>query len=234
VRLKRGPTLPYRRLAGVEPCPKGWLVIPGKLQGVSMFPEPPGVVASFLEILDSTPAFEVIALHCPIGLLSDRHPGGRRCDEEARRLLGPRRGAGIISPPSSTSVETGNVDGLSAVARSLLPRIRDVYRDIASYHQRTVFEVHPELGFYQLNNDRPLRFAKASEDGLAERLALLQPRMPGLEQLLNRRPKRVSVPTLLDGCVDLWTARRIAARAIVRIPQDPEWGADGLKMELVR
>jgi predicted RNase H-like nuclease len=58
--------------------------------------------------------------------------------------------------------------------------------------------------------------------------------MPGLEQLLNRRPKRVSVPTLLDGCVDLWTARRIAARAIVRIPQDPEWGADGLKMELVR
>ncbi|MCA1846927.1 MAG: hypothetical protein LC792_27775, partial [Actinobacteria bacterium] len=47
-------------------------------------------------------------------------------------------------------------------------------------------------------------------------------------------PAGVSLPTLLDACVDLWTARRIAARAVARLPEVPEWNEDGLRMELVR
>jgi predicted RNase H-like nuclease len=39
---------------------------------------------------------------------------------------------------------------------------------------------------------------------------------------------------VLDACVDLWTARRIAARAVSRLPEVPEWNDDGLRMELVR
>lgn len=35
-------------------------------------------------------------------------------------------------------------------------------------------------------------------------------------------------------CVGLWTARRIAARAVSRLPENPEWNEDGLRMELVR
>ena len=42
--LRKGAPVPYRPLAGVEPCPGGWLVVPGKLQGVSLFPEPPQVI----------------------------------------------------------------------------------------------------------------------------------------------------------------------------------------------
>jgi len=43
-RLKRGAPLPYKLLAGVEPCPDGWLVVTGKLQGVTLFPEPAQVL----------------------------------------------------------------------------------------------------------------------------------------------------------------------------------------------
>ena len=39
---------------------------------------------------------------------------------------------------------------------------------------------------------------------------------------------------LLDVAAFVWTARRIFARAAIRIPQDPEWDEQGLRMEIVR
>jgi predicted RNase H-like nuclease len=232
--LRRGAPLPYRPLAGVEPCPGGWLVVSGKLQGVSLFPEPPQVVASIIDVLDSRPPYEIIALHAPIGLPGQPTPGGRDCDRQARKLLGTRRGAAVTAPPSRSVAYDVSGAGLSAIVRAQLARIREVQRDVASYHQRTVFEVHPELGFFQLNEDAPLRYGKRTHLGIDERLALLQARMPGLERVLDNVPAGVRLPTVLDACVDLWTARRIAARAIARLPEVPEWNEDGLRMELVR
>ena len=233
-RLKRGPVLAYRLLAGVEPCRGGWLVVSGKLQGVSLFPDPPQLMGTLTEILDYRPSFEIVALHSTIGLPSERAPGGRACDRDARRLLGARRGAAIVSPPLRSILGDDAGEGLSAVVRRLLPRIREVQDNVASYHQRSVFEVHPELGFYQLNDDAPLRYSKRTSLGIEERLALLQARMPGLERVLDNRPESVPLPRLLDACVDLWTARRVAARALSRLPEVPEWNEDGLRMELVR
>jgi predicted RNase H-like nuclease len=232
--LRRGAPLPYRPLAGVEPCPGGWFVVGGKLQGVSLFPEPPSVVSSIMDVLDNRPPYEIIALHAPIGLPGQRTPGGRACDRQARQLLGTRRGSAIAAPPTRSDVYDASGEGLSAVVRAQLARIREVQRDVASYHQRSVFEVHPELGFYQLNDDRPLRYGKRTHLGIDERLSLLQARMPGLERVLDNVPEGVRLPTALDACVNLWTARRIAARAVSRLPEVPEWNEDGLRMELVR
>ena len=232
--LRRGAPLAYRPLAGVEPCPAGWFVVSGKLQGVSLFPEPPQVMATITDLLDARPPYDIIALHAPIGLPGERTPGGRACDRQARKLLGTRRGAAISAPPSRSDVYDASGDGLSAVVRAQLARIREVQRDVASYHQRTVFEVHPELGFFQLNDDKPLRYAKRTHLGMEERLELLRARMPGLDRVLDNVPDGVRMATVLDACVDLWTARRIAARAVARLPEVPEWNEDGLRMELVR
>ncbi len=232
--LKKGAPLPYKLLAGVEPCPEGWLLVPGKLQGVSLFPEPAEVLSKLSEILDYRPSFEVVAIHVPIGLPANPAPGGRACDREARRLLGRRRGAAVISAPPRSVLWNGGGEGVSAVTRVLLPRIQEAYREIASYSQRTVYEVHPELGFYELNGDRPLQYGKRTTLGREERLALLSDRIPGVERVIEHRPATVALPTLLDACVNLWTARRISARAVTRLPEVPEWNQDGLRMELVR
>jgi predicted RNase H-like nuclease len=231
-----GPVLPYRPLAGVVPGPGGWVVASGKLQGITLSPEDPMVLGTLVDVLDYKPAFEIIALGAPVGLLDEYQRGGRSCDRAARRLLGPRRGAAITSAPVRAALAEGATDvpGVSAVARLRMPKIREAAAEVQPYWQRTVYEVHPELSFYQLNGDEPLRWSKQKGIGRKERRALLETKLIGIERVLDARIGRLKEPHLLDAAACLWTARRIAARAVQRLPEDPEWDSQGLRMEFVR
>jgi len=241
-RPQRGAHLPYQVLAGVVPCPPGWLAATAKLQGITMSPEDPQVFKSFLDVLDYKPAYQVIALFAPVGLPDKPTPRGRQCDRDARRLLGRPRLSAIVSAPAraalnkTTFEEAAAANGghLSPVSWRQLARVSEVDRDIAPYWQRTVFEVHPELSFYQLNEDQPVQFSKHSQAGLEERRAMLTNRFPGVERIIDTRLPRVRPAHLFDAAVCLWTARRIVARAVNRLPEDPEWDSLGLRMEMVR
>ena len=57
---------------------------------------------------------------------------------------------------------------------------------MAPYRQRTVFEVHPELSFFQINGDVPLRWTKKFEVGREERRALLIKKIPGIDRGWSR------------------------------------------------
>jgi predicted RNase H-like nuclease len=231
-----GPKLPYSIVAGVTPCAPGWLVASAKLHGSVFAPEAPHVLATFQEVLDERPAFSVIALNAPVGYEGDNHVGGRTCDRMARALLG-RRGSTVHNAPTRATLQKeipGGDDGLDAVTNVLLRRYREVAEEMAPYRQRTVFEVHPELSFYQINEDVPLRWSKKFEAGSEERCALLRKRVPGSERILEAELDDVPFAHLLDATAILWTARRIFARAGTRLPSDPEWDEEGLRMELVR
>lgn len=242
VRPHRGPELPYKLLAGVVPCPVGWLVAPGKLIGVNLFPETPEVAGSLRDVLDHIPSFTVIALAAPIGLPDEPHAGGRVCDREARRLLRmPRRGSILAAPcrkalAAATYEEARLANGghLDVVTWLLMPRLREVAEEIQPYWQRTVFEVCPELSLYQLNDDVPMAFRKRGTLGQFERQAVLRARMPGCERVLEAHVVGARQAHLTDACAALWTARRIVARGISRVPEDPQWSSDGLRMEIVR
>jgi predicted RNase H-like nuclease len=233
---RRGPELPYSLVAGVKPCATGWLVATAKLHGVTFAPEDPSVIETFVDVLDQRPAFSIIAVNGPIGYLGKFEPRGRACDREARALLG-RRGAAVQSAPVWSLVEEdahGSLVGLDAVSRKLLPRYRELAVEMAPYRQRTVYEVHPELSFYQLNEDVPMRYSKRSERGQEERRALLETKIPGAERILDADLPRVPYSHLLDVAALMWTARRIFAKASVRVPLDPEWDDNGLRMEMMR
>jgi predicted RNase H-like nuclease len=233
----RGAQLPYRTLAGVVPCPGGWLVAGAKLQGITLSPEAPQVFRSLLDIVDYKPAYQIIALAAPMGLLDEPVPGGRHCDRDARRLIGwPRNGA-IVSPPARSvlrDLADGKTVSLSVIGRRLVARFVEVDENIQPYWQRTVFEVHPELSFFQLNEDEALRYSKHRQVGVQERTALLKARLPGVERVLETRVQGAKPTHHVDVAVCLWTARRIAARAVSRLPENPEWDNAGLRMEIVR
>jgi predicted RNase H-like nuclease len=220
----------------VLPCPGGWLVMSAKLQGVSMAAQSPEMHEQFTDVLDSRPPFAVAALHLPLGLLDQPMRGGRNCDRAARQLLGRPRAAAVASPPTREELARWKAGGrpeVSAVTLSLLRRIAEVYEVIGSYHQRSVFEAHPELSFYQLNGDRPMRFAKNTVAGRAERAGLVEARIPGAENVLRRPVQGARLQHLIDGLALLWTARRLRARGVQRLPELPEWDTDGLRMEIV-
>lgn len=170
----RGAQLPYQTLAGVVPCPRGWMAATAKLQGITIAPEEPQVFSTFLEVLDYKPAYQVIALFTPVGLHDEPRPGGRHCDTAARRLLGRPRSSAIVSAPARPALGQPNYKAaaeanggrLSPVSWRQMERVAEVDANVAPYWQRTVFEVHPELSFYQLNDDRPVKFSKHTKAGI--------------------------------------------------------------------
>jgi predicted RNase H-like nuclease len=233
----RGAQLPYRPLAGVVPCPGGWLLAGAKLQGITLSTEAPQVFRSLLDVLDYKPAYQIIALAAPIGLLDEPVPGGRQCDRDARHLIGwPRNGAIVSAPARSVlrDLADGKDVSLSVVSRRLATRFAEVDENVQPYWQRTVYEVHPELSFFQLNEDQPLRYSKHRSVGVEERRALLKARLPGVERILDTRVKGSKPAHRVDAAVCLWTARRIASKAVNRLPEHPEWDSAGLRMEIVR
>src|ERR1019366_7756279 len=136
--LHRGPMLPYNLVAGVVPCARGWLVVGAKVLGVTIAPEPPRLIPTFLEVLDDRPAFTVVCLYAPVGRLDEMRTGGRVCAREARALLGPLRGAAIRSAPTRAPNAAGFTP---AIPHGLAGRYEEVERGMAPYRQRTVFEV---------------------------------------------------------------------------------------------
>ena len=79
-----------------------------------------------------------------------------------------------------------------------------------------------------------MQWSKQSEKGLEERRELLEAKFPGVDRILSAELPGASLAHLLDVAAFVWTARRIFARAAIRIPQDPEWDEQGLRMEIVR
>jgi predicted RNase H-like nuclease len=116
----------------------------------------------------------------------------------------------------------------------LLRRYREVATEMAPYRQRSVYEVSSETSFYQLNDDAPLRWSKRTEAGQEERRALLVKKIPGGERIFDFKLPRVPYSHMLDVAAFMWTARRIFARAATRIPEDPQWDEQGLRMEILR
>jgi predicted RNase H-like nuclease len=229
--------LPYRVVGGVVPCRGNWLVATCKLQGSNVSVEVPKLFSAFTDVVDEKPAFDTLGVFAPIGYLDEGAHGGRTCDREARALLGPRRGAAVRSAPTLLTFEGSNgqnTDRLDAATSVLLPLYRQIAAEMAPYRQRSIFEAHPELTFYELNEDRPLRYSKRLKIGQLERRVLLERKILGVERIIDSNLPGTSVAHLLDATACMWTARRIAVRAGVRLPMDPEWDSQGLRMEFVR
>ena len=243
---RRGAPLPYTLLAGVEPVRSGWLVVTGRLMGATLVLADAVVFEKFIDVQDARPSFQVITLHAPVGLPEKDEQGGRQCDRAARKMLGFPRQAAIISPPSRATLtdaagRTGSPTAIAewakahkGVSATRLRHVVEIGEAVAAYWQRTIYECNPELSFMELNSGQPLKFGKHSESGIAERRALLTGRMGGADRFLDRTIKGIRRYQLWDACADLWSARRIAGRAIASLPEMPEWDELGRRMELVR
>ena len=230
--------LPYQILAGVEPVPGGWLVAPGNLQGINLAPQPASVMPTLADVLDYRPSFTVVALHAPVGIMENAGEM-RACDVEARQRLGRRAGS-VVPAPSRALLDAKTYEEARALDPSLdivrwrsMAKAIEAIREVQSWRQRTVYEVNPELALTTMNEGEPIPYSRRSQLGREARRALVEQKLPGAAGVLAQRPRKVREEKLIDALADLWTARRIMARAITRATEEPTWDEEGVRMDIV-
>ena len=229
---------------GVDGCRAGWLAIGLEAKGswqVDIFPD-----AS--DLWDHHRRASLILIDIPIGLKTDGKVE-RRCDPEARRLLGPRRSSVFPAPCresiyASSYQEACDVNQrltgkrLSVENWNIIPKIREMdclLFDDASARDR-IREIHPELCFWGLAGC-PMQHAKKRSEGLSERIQLLQSIYPGTADIIAHalstyRRKDVARDDILDALAAAVTGL-IGRQNLASIPEEPESDERGLCMEMV-
>ncbi len=229
-----GGELPYKLVAGTLPCAGGWLLVSAKLKGATFAPDFPRVHDVLYDVVHRRPPFAICAMNAPIGAPDEALVGKRSCDVEASGLLGVdltvarwREAAPYLAGHESDE------SAASEEATLWRTRVNEVVETMAPYLQRTTCEVVPELCFYQLNGEHPLAHPSDTPEGYDERRALLV-RVPGITRILDANEPGVTRLQLLEASAMLWSARRITARAGVRLPKSPEWDDRGMRIEILR
>jgi predicted RNase H-like nuclease len=228
-------------VVGVDGCRGGWIAVRWA-EGLSH-----QVCRSFAEVLALDAA--VIAVDMPIGFPEQ---SGREAEREVRRRLGQRQSS-VFSVPSRPAVMFADYRAACdanlrhsnpprKVAKQIFhifPKMREIDTLMTPQLQARVFEVHPELAFWAMNDEAPLCLPKKlagrpHEPGLALRRRLLSSRGFPLASLppVSYRASEVGADDLLDACACAWSARRLLQGRALRFPASPPVDARGLRMEI--
>lgn len=230
---------------GVDGCKKGWLAVKlsdGREWEVKVFKD-------IGELWSDYHDAAVILIDIPIGLL-DSGPQERKCDVEARKLLGNKRGPSVFRSPCRPAVYS-STERASAVNLHLtgkrLPRqtlgillkIREVdMLMLGDKSARSVIkETHPEICFWSFAGNCSLKLSKKDWNGYQMRREILQSLFPMTLSIVehvsdNFRRKDVATDDILDALVLAITAKKGVNR-FCTIPEISEMDSKGLRMEMV-
>ena len=229
---------------GVDGCPAGWFFVALEPSGASRC----GIVRTLDELVRNTREPALVLVDIPIGLPDG--PGGRECDREARRVLGPRRSS-VFSAPARAVLDAIDYEdakrrsrtaagvGLSKQAFAIVPKCREVNELLRAdaRARRIVRETHPEVCFWALAGRKPMKHGKKTEEGWKERIAVLNRLRPAsgqeIEGMLGRfRRREVARDDAVDALAAAVTASADAA-ALRTLPSEPPTDSVGLPMEMV-
>lgn len=236
-RVNPGMVQRTARIAGVDGCPGGWIVVEAALN----------LNASSWRIAPKWNAIDtdadVIAVDMPIGVSGD---GVRQCEVEARAALSPcgsrvfktlPRGALRFNQSDwSQANQWSKAQGFGGISKqtwNIRPRILEIDAAMSPAAQARVFEAHPELAFARLNGGAPL-VSKHLPEGRLLRTGLLKDAGFGqIEAWLQElRGSGAKADDLLDACALVLTARHIANGTSRRLPAAVERDERGLSMSI--
>jgi predicted RNase H-like nuclease len=225
-------------VAGLDGCPGGWVQVLVSADGqgkseVMVIPD----IASVVSNVDSG-RLAAVGIDIPIGLPDS---GSRRCDIEARRMIGPRRSSVFPAPARGLLGAETYEDavarsraisgkGISRQTFAILPRIHELDLQITQDRQRHFVEVHPEVCFTVLAG-APMENYKGTSQGRAERLAVLRRVFPDVDEHAAKRIRGTQPDDVLDAYAAAWSARRWLAQTHVQLGGDLD--RNGIRMEMI-
>jgi predicted RNase H-like nuclease len=231
--------------AGADGCRAGWFVIALNKNGQWQTEVFPNISALWERYREAS----LILIDVPIGL-KEKGAEERRCDKEARRILGPPRASSVFRVPCRQAVyamiyeeaiqmnerQTGT--RLSPMTWGIVPKIREVdkFFDKNQFALSCIKEIHPEVCFWALAG-RPMQHNKKRAEGFDERIKVLQSYHSATEEIVqhslqNYRRKEVGKDDILDALVAAITAL-VGMNALVSMPGQPEFDDCGLPMQML-
>ena len=204
--------------------------------------------SDFDALLKTCGGATVLAIDIPIGLPEQAERGGRPVDRLAREYLKPYRSSSVFSPPCRPTLAAGTYEEAAAITRAcsssgssltqqafgLLPKLREVDELMTPDVQRWVREVHPELCFALMNEDRPLKISKKEPAGQELRVKLLRGAGFDISAKTVKRLAKAGVGRVdvLDAFAACWTAGRIARGQADHLGGGLDIDSHGLRMEM--
>jgi predicted RNase H-like nuclease len=228
---------------GVDGCRAGWIAIVIGESGATSHLVAPRIA----EVAQRHPD-ALVLVDIPIGL-RETESDERKCDVEARAVLGPRgssvfpapcRAALGLSTYRAASDENHRQTGrrLSKQSFNIAPRILDVeeYLRESWASGPVIREMHPEVCFWALDG-RPMSHSKRTAEGAAERIAVLARHLPSAAALVDEvtrahRKTALGQDDVIDALAGAVMAR-LGASGLKTLPATPERDSRGLRMEIV-
>ncbi len=234
--------------AGVDGCRKGWCVVTlGRYSDWSV-----SCCSTIEEFWQECRAIKLALIDIPIGL-RDGGEQERKCDLEARRLLG-KRASSVFRPPCRSALSAVNYDqalfanrvctgkGISLQAFHITAKIAEVDRFLSRHPQArgVIRETHPELCYFILAQGLPMRLSKKTQQGRRERRDILSSFCPwaddiikyGLDNFLRREVAEDDILDALAAALVALLAGKEGCKPDT-IPAQPETDSCGLPMEIV-
>jgi predicted RNase H-like nuclease len=242
-------------LAGVDGCRAGWMVVFIHPHGQTVRPR---LIKKFEDIVSAPERPKLIAVDIPIGLPKFSPWQGRLAEQEVRSRVARRRSS-VFRIPSRRAVYAGvnfkdipndnkryrqactvarrtSVDKKAFAKQGfyLFPKIVEVDKLLRRRKilKRRVYETHPELAFWRLNDQRPAAHPKSGQPGIRLRKRLLI--AAGLPSDIVRAspPRGAKIDDLLDAMACALIARRIHAKKAKPFPTQVPHDSHGLPMAI--
>jgi len=230
---------------GVDGCKAGWFAVMLTEDG----DREAEVFVDMLGLWSKYSSASLVLIDIPIGLREGGHEE-RKCDGEARRLLGPPRASSVFPAPCRAAShgrsyrEAGDINELMTGRRlplqtwSIMPKIREVDELLLSDKSARlrVREIHPEICFRAFAG-HSMRHSKKKAEGRSERTEVMQAVYPGTPKIIGHARSRygrkeVATDDILDALAAAVTAL-LGGQRLVSIPEAPEYDSRGLRMEMV-
>jgi predicted RNase H-like nuclease len=245
------PTKQLFHVAGVDGCKAGWFAA---IASVTMKNETDiscrfdlenvFIASTFSEVLSKTSVCKLVCVDIPIGLSDGDKP--RECDLAARKVLGGQRASSVFPAPIRPCLLAKDYETASKIcfehsgkklnrqSFALLEKIRQVDELMTPALQSRVREIHPEISFWVLNNEKPIRQNKKTVSGQAQRHKLLEEIFADMDSILAEAPRHGYVmDDALDALAAAWTAGQVVLGKAQTLPASPELDSKGLRMEIL-
>lgn len=230
-------------IMGIDGCRAGWFAVIKTASGWQT-----RLAGSLQHLLTDAKEFSRVLIDIPIGL-ADGHK--RECDQLARRLLTPLRHTSVFSTPVRDAVyahdyasacdinarQTGT--RITLQAWNICPKIREVDEFLRQHTEWApkVYESHPEVAFYALNNCQPMSSPKKSSEGQAERLALLAAHLDGSREIfedavISHPRSELQKDDVIDALVLAVSAAQ-TGNSLISLPDSPPLDRYGLPMRII-